>query len=536
MIVAAWNLCEVTKKETLHLTTLQFETKLEEDLNSLYLATLEEVGQDLLTFISNHFDKTLVSQFEMYSLSNGVLATAIQLTKAQQDQVHGTNLNYFASYAMKKITEVKIVCLQQRNKFLESSPGKKQKFQSSPPSGSSEGEKKRDMTMAMAMQVPVVYDKALLQTELENVFQEYFCCLEMTKTPTTRRSIRHCYRLKDSSEAQDCDREKEISEEMPHPCCPSSQELCFLFTTKFCDLDFLSPKELLQQQQQLTPASERRSDAIFSTFCGTICRLIARLVSVVDKYLLLVTSRSESCAQQDLTLLEHLSVMILNIKQFISSLQFWFQKILLSSSPLAPPTPSLAPVPSPVPTSGVSSPSINLETIGRIKIEFNKLYLEIQLSLLCYDSFLQDHSPFLRNSTKPSSLILEAFEFRLIATRTIIRLLSSTLKPNPMILFPSFPIESRVLSLIREFLQRFHFSYALPQSFLDDLLCRVDWYDHPETIIVLKKHISTEFGYVFDQLLQKFHRRVAEEEILLQSNLKVVKEDQQGESSLLVAL
>lgn len=463
MIVMAWNICELVKKETLPLASQQFEMKLEENLNSLYLATHEEVDRDLLNFISTHFDKTLVSQFEMYSLSKGVLTTAIKLTKTQQEQIHLSNLNYFASYAVKKMNEVKIVCTQQRNKF--DPPIKKKYFSSS-----------EEMMKSHQLDLKVlISEEKVLERELREVLREYFCF--DSSAIMKARSIRSFYRLKcysGDSRENDC-------EDIPN--LPSPQDLSLLFTTKLCDLCFCPLEQVI--------SSCDTDDSFLSTLCGTICRLIVQLVSVVNKYLLLATLRKDCdlCARPDSNHSHHISVMILNIKQFISSLQLLFQRNYATSS------------------------NLNLEKIGRIRIEFSKLYLEIQLPLLCYDSFLLDHSPSPPQPTKLSNLILEAFEFQLIVTRTIVRLLSSTLKPNPVILFPSFAkIEDRVLSLVQHFLHRFHSSFSLPDSFLDDLQTREDWYNLPETSTILKKHISTEFGYVFDQLVQKISLRVADED------------------------
>jgi hypothetical protein len=493
MILTAWDLCEVIKKDLLthhdHGVD-QFEVKLEEAMTSLYLSTQQEMDCYLSTFISRNFEKTLLLQFEMYSLSKGVLSTAIQLTKRQQVLIQKSNLNYFSVYANKKINEVKIVCTQQWKKLLDL-PFKKKPLPLPLHSDEDrEGEEERRLKQQQQKQRPLdpkvlISEYKVLQVELRGIFKDFLYNSSSTQSSKrTGTSLRHCYGLKSCRCAQE--RSSVVSED----------DIRVLFTTELCDLHLISPENLLELLQ---PTQQQRLPS-FSSLCGTLCRFVAQLVTVVNKFLLLETY------SEDPELCQEISVMIVNICQFTSSLQTWVQKLLSDSL--------------------CSTVAVDHETVGRIKIEFNKMYLEIQLSLLLYDSFLRDHPPCPLQSepTKPSSLILEAFEFKLIATRTIIRLLSAALKTNPLVFFPSFPIEASVLSLIREFLQRFYSSFSIPESSLHELF-REDgdedcqWDDRPETLALMKKHISTEFGYVFEQLLQKFRRKVEEEEILLTSSV-----------------
>jgi hypothetical protein len=470
LIVAAWDLCEVVKRDSANSPIDQFESNLNESLSQLSLATHSEVESYLQQFISGHFQKTFLCQLEMYSLSRGVLSTVIQLTNKQQQALLNTHLNYFTAYSNKKLNEVKavVVSRQQRD-----SHGQDERIRKSSQRMTSWGP---DIS-------PLVSNPESLHGDLRNFLERFF-----PREAIRGKTLREMFHVIDLS-----------NPEHHSDCLSSVNEILSLLTARPCDL-FLYP--LNELMPPLTPSLSHHDQQLqqqqpIHSLCETICRFLIGLASVLNKYLQFYTSSPRE-SLHDLPLFSQICFMIVNITQFISSLQSWCQ--LITSATIPSPSPSLSP----------PSRSLSPESIGRIKIEFNKMYLEVQHSLLYYTSFLREHSLLLplvhvtQPPLSPSTLILEAYDAKLVTIRAINRLLSSTLKSKPATNLPSFPIQESVLELIREFFHRFHPSLIEgDQAFWS----RVDWSD---TCAVIRKEISSEFSFLLDQLVQMCLRRETE--------------------------
>jgi hypothetical protein len=443
MIVAAWELCDMIKKDSISRSVEEFEIILNESLTTLFSSTHTEIKNYLQQFLLKHFQQTFIFQLEMYSLSQGVQSILIQLANTQQQQLMINNLNYFTSYANKKLNEVKIVCHQQRIR-MEVLVAKNQMI---------ENEQEEIHKSSQGIMKQCSSNSDVLASDSESLHAGLLALLEkfFPSQPIAQRSFRRMFHIQLLSAE---------SKSLPS----SGNSILPILMTQLCDLFLYPLEELIPTLTTSAPAHQNQLHIL----CETICRFLIGLVSVVNKYLLFYTSSSDQSPDHR-QLLGHICFMIVNITQFISTLQSWCQTILHSTSISS--TNLISFSSSTQPTQEPASQSISPESIGRIKIEFNKMYLEIQHSLLFYTSFLQEHSCLIQPTLPSSHLILEAYDARLITIRAINRLLSSTLKSKPPIHIPSFPIEQSVLGLIQKFLQRFHSDLIGLQNKSPSFLC-----------------------------------------------------------------
>lgn len=459
MVVSAWNICEGIKKEHPDLLEREFESLLSSQMDAYRNSSTTEVEAYLGELISFHFEKTLHIQFQMYSLSPGVLSTAIKLTNQHQATILGTNLNFFLTYAQKKLNEVQVIC-QQKVKF-----------------------EKKNLLLKNSKLTKLLFEPSILISDIDSLYHELdevFC--QYIAPTSEKKSIEQPATIRDLYQIH-CLPTPSIGQPDSSPTTPLEEKLSLIFRTRLCSLHIVPINQLVT----FTWLSVHK-------LCGTLCRFITQLIHSLNKLILYQITSVNGQVSHLMDLSHSIPIMIQNITKFLSIVQEWCFTSTTATTSL-----------------------LSQESIGRVKIEFNKLYLEIQPSLLYYTFYLQSNSTSSDHcndttSVLPSHVILGAYQFHLITIRTINRLLFTTIKSNQnlFVLFETFPIEQSLFSLLKEFFLQFYFSENLK-----NLLCSDDWYsmkNSEQLLINLKQNnLSNEFIYLFEQLIQRYHEKYMSE-------------------------
>jgi hypothetical protein len=119
LVLKAWACVEIVKHECFSKGIEEFKTVLERDTARLLRTASTDTEAFLEEFFDEHTNTTLQSLFSLYPLSAGVVSTGIGLTRKRKEDFSRRHMDYYCTYAKKKISEVCSSCIQQRVKKEE---------------------------------------------------------------------------------------------------------------------------------------------------------------------------------------------------------------------------------------------------------------------------------------------------------------------------------------------------------------------------------------------------------------------------------
>ena len=116
LVLKAWACVEVVKAECKEKSIEEFRAVLDRDTTRLLQVSASDADTFVVEFFDEQVKTTLHSLLSVYPLATGVISTAIGLTRRQKGVSRKGHMDYFSTYAKKKVKEVCLSSIQQRVK------------------------------------------------------------------------------------------------------------------------------------------------------------------------------------------------------------------------------------------------------------------------------------------------------------------------------------------------------------------------------------------------------------------------------------
>ncbi|CAE7325231.1 unnamed protein product, partial [Symbiodinium microadriaticum] len=117
LVLKGWACVEVVKAECKTKSMEEFRAVLDRDTTRLIQSYTTDTDAFVEEFFDEHVATTLQALFSVYPLAAGVVSTAMGLTRKHKPVARKNHMDYFSSYAKKKISEVCTSSVHQREKM-----------------------------------------------------------------------------------------------------------------------------------------------------------------------------------------------------------------------------------------------------------------------------------------------------------------------------------------------------------------------------------------------------------------------------------
>jgi hypothetical protein len=447
LVIRAWGIVESLKGSDLQVSITDFDRSLETSVQQLLSSGIQGAEIFLDKFLMEQLQHTLPTLLSLYPHTQGVIDTANKLTLMHCAPIKSKQIEVYSAYAAKKLAEVKISSIQQRTKALAANQSNES--------------------------IPLVGALTKQSTDATSRNQEIVLIGVIGNLQACENAVTAL--LYSFIQRQECKIDRHAQTRV-HLLWPGSGEIILdrenifrMFLTYECQLNF--------------DAVVMSCDSCLNIrlLCGEICTFLYQMCLAVGRYSLAI--ELETSEQRNLNR-KSAVVMIVNCIEMINSFQNWWMNTRGSSIN-------------------------NEEIIGRVKIEFTKMYTSIGSTLFHFDIWVEcNHHDTLRYDTTspPSTVLLQFCHTYFISPESLSNILTAVMKPcvySVWYCHSSARYQQRrafygsVLKFIGSYLNGMFHDKGLQLDFQSVST----WHLNSENVFIVKKSISKELGDVVEVLI-----------------------------------